>query len=101
DRMPKYLGYFEEVLAANRKSRGKWLVGRGPTYVDLSLFQVIDGLAYAFPKKFRRYAAKIPGLMALRDRVAARPGIAAYLASDRRSRSNERGFSRRSPELAR
>jgi glutathione S-transferase len=100
-RMPKYLGYFEEVLAANKKSRGKWLVGRDRTYVDLSMFQVIEGLRYAFPKRFGRYSKKIPKLMALSDRVAARPRIAAYAASPRRIAFNEDGIFRHYPELDR
>lgn len=98
-RMPKFLGYFEAVLAANKKSRGRWLVGRDCTTVDLSLFQVLEGLAYAFPNAFDHYAAKIPRLMELHMRVAARPRIAAYLASERRIPFNEDGIFRRYPEL--
>src|SRR5439155_284204 len=49
ERMPKYLGWLEDVLARNRKSEGRWLVGRDRTYVDLSAFQVVEGLRYAFP----------------------------------------------------
>lgn len=97
DRVPKFLGYFEGLLAD--QPAGKWLVGRSVSYVDTSMFQVIEGLSYAFPKKFRRFSAKIPRLMALRDRVAARPRIAAYLASERRIPFNEQGIFRRYPEL--
>jgi glutathione S-transferase len=100
-RMPKFMGYFEEVLVANRASRGKHLVGRALTYVDLSMFQIVEGLRYAFPKTFGRYEKKIPGLIDLRDRVAARPRIAAYLASERRQAFNEDGLFRRYPELDR
>src|SRR5438093_628162 len=49
ERMPKYLGWLDAVLARNRKSEGRWLVGRDRTYVDLSAFQVVEGLRYAFP----------------------------------------------------
>jgi glutathione S-transferase len=98
-RMPKFLGYFEEVLGANRASRGRHLVGRGLSYVDLSMFQVIEGLRYAFPSAFGRYEVKIPALIQLRDRVAERPRIAAYLASERRQSFNEDGLFRRYPEL--
>jgi len=98
-RLPKYMGYFEAVLGANRASRGKYLVGRGLTYVDLSMFQIVEGLRYAFPKAFGRYEEKIPGLIDLRDRVAARPRIAAYLATERRQAFNEDGLFRRYPEL--
>ena len=80
-RVPKFLGYFETVLA---RSGGPWLLGRRLSYVDLSLFQVIEGLRYAFPKHMRRFEKKIPGAIALHDRVAQRPRIAAYLQSERR-----------------
>lgn len=102
ERIPKYLGYFESVLAANKanaKRKGPYALGRTSTYVDLSLFQVLEGLAYAFPKALRRTAKDIPLLLALRARVAARPRIAAYLASDRRIPFNEDGIFRRYPEL--
>ena len=80
-RVPKFLGYFEKVL---QRSGGPWLLGRRLTYVDLSLFQIIEGLRYAFPKHMRRFEKKIPGVIALHDRVAKRPRIAAYLQSERR-----------------
>jgi glutathione S-transferase len=95
-RMPRFLGYFEEVLQQNG---GQHLVGAALTYVDLSMFQVLSGLAYAFPNGLAGVAPSIPGLTALRDRVAARPRIAAYLASDRRLPFNENGIFRRYPEL--
>ncbi len=98
-RMPKFLGYFEGVLGANAKSRGRFLVGRTLTYVDLSLFQVIEGLAYAFPFAFEDYSEKIPRLMELHVRVASRPRIAAYLASERRIPYSEMGIFRRYPAL--
>jgi glutathione S-transferase len=99
ERLPKFLGYFESVLAANTKSKGRHAVGRASSYVDLSLFQVMVGLAYAFPKALRRVEKDIPLLLALRDRVAARPGIAAYLISPRRIPFNEDGIFRSYPEL--
>jgi glutathione S-transferase len=96
ERMPKYLGYFEHVLA-----RGRWALGGRVSYVDLSLFQVVEGLRYAFPKAMRRQERKHPRLAALRDRVAARPRVAAYLASQRRIPFNETGIFRHYPELDR
>ena len=75
------LGYFERVL---QKNGGRYTVGRSLTYVDLSLFQIVEGLRYAFPKRMKRYEKKIPGLVALHDRVAQRPRIKAYLVSKRR-----------------
>jgi glutathione S-transferase len=95
ERMPKFLGYFEGVLA---KNRGR-AVGRALTYVDLSLFQVVAGLRYAFPRAMRSLEPAYPGLVALHDRVAALPRIAAYLASDRRIPFNEQGIFRHYPEL--
>jgi glutathione S-transferase len=96
ERVPKYLGYFERILTSNG---GAWLTGRRLTYVDLSLFQIVDGLRYAFPKRMKAFERKIPGLVELRDRVAARPNIKAYLASDRRIAFNEDGIFRHYKEL--
>ncbi|HEV7600944.1 MAG TPA: glutathione S-transferase C-terminal domain-containing protein, partial [Bradyrhizobium sp.] len=63
--------------------------GRRATYVDLSLFQTVEGLRYAFPKRMKHFEHEIPKLVELHDRVAARPNIKAYLASDRRIPFNE------------
>jgi len=98
-RMPKYLGWLERVLARNTASGRRWLVGRERSYVDLSAFQIVDGLRYAFPRAMARLEPRLPLLVALRDRVAARPRIAAYLASERRIAFNEDGIFRRYPEL--
>jgi glutathione S-transferase len=95
-RVPKYLGYFERVLQNNG---GHYLVGRRLTYVDLSIFQNIAGLCYAFPKHMKRFEKKVPGLVALHDRVAQRPRIKAYLASERRIPFNEWGIFRHYKEL--
>jgi glutathione S-transferase len=97
-RAPKYLRYFERVL---EKSGGHYLLGRGLTYADLSLFQVADGLRYAFPRAMRRLEKKVPRVMALHDRVAARPRIAAYLGSPRRIAFNQSGIFRYYRELDR
>jgi len=95
-RAPKYLGYFEEVL---KKNGGKHLVGRSLTYVDLSLFQIVTGLRYAFPKAMKKLEKDIPLSVKLRDAVEKRPRIAAYLASPRRIDFNEGGIFRNYPEL--
>ena len=95
-RVPKYLGYFERVLES---SGGSWVAGRRVTYVDLSLFQIVAGLRYAFPKRMKAFERSIPGLIDLRDRVAARPNIKAYLESERRIAFNEEGIFRRYGEL--
>ncbi|MBK7584555.1 MAG: glutathione S-transferase [Myxococcales bacterium] len=99
ERLPKLLGYFERVLMRGTQRGGQWLVGGELSYVDLSLFQLVCGLEYAFPKAMSRIGPTVPGLIALRDRVAARPRIAAYLASPRRLPFNEDGLFRRYPEL--
>jgi len=95
-RPQKYLGYFERVL---HRSGGPWLLGRRISYADLSLFQVVEGLRYAFPKSMRRLEPKIPGVVAVHDAVTERPRIAAYLASPRRIPFNEYGIFRHYKEL--
>ena len=95
-RVPKFLGYFERVL---QKNGGQYLVGRRLSYVDLSLFQVVEGLRYAFPKHMKRFEKKVPGLIALHDRVANRPRIKAYLASKRRIPFSQWGIYRYFKEL--
>jgi glutathione S-transferase len=97
-RAPKYLGYFEKVLTHN-KTGNEYLLGANLTYPDLSLFQVVAGLRYAFPRAMARLEPKYPGVTALHDRVAARPRIAAYLSSNRRIAFNEHGIFRHYPEL--
>jgi glutathione S-transferase len=95
-RAPKYLGYFEDVL---EKSGGPFILGRRFSYIDLSLFQLIDGLRYAFPNAMKRIERKVPGVVAVHGKVAARPRIKAYLASKRRLAFNEWGIFRHYPEL--
>jgi glutathione S-transferase len=96
ERVPKYLGYFERILKSNG---GPYLLGRRLTYVDLSLFQIVEGLRYAFPKRMKGFERRIPGLIGLHERVAVRPNIKAYLASDRRIAFNEDGIFRHYKEL--
>jgi len=100
ERIPKYLSYFEGVVQRN-PGRGWHAVGSRLSYVDLSLFQLIEGLRYAFPKAMARLAPDYPGLLKVHAMVAARPRIAAYLASKRRIAFNEDGIFRRYPELER
>ena len=95
-RVPKFLGYFERVLA---KSGGPYLLGGKLTYADLSLFQMLEGLRYAFPNAMKRQEKKIPRALALRERVVQRPRIAAYVASKRRIPFNEQGIFRHYKEL--
>jgi len=95
-RVPKFLGYFERVLAANG---GTYMVGRRISYVDLSLFEIIEGLRYAFPRRMKRFERRVPRLIALRDRVAKRPRIKTYLASKRRIPFSQWGIYRYFKEL--
>ena len=96
ERLPKFLGYFERVLQANS---GERMVGDAPSYVDLSMFQLVEGLRFSFPRAMARAEKQYSGLVALRDRIAARPNIAAYLTSPRRMAFNDRGVFRHYPEL--
>jgi glutathione S-transferase len=98
ERAPELLGYFETILQRNAGGRG-YMVGRNLSYVDLSMFQIVEGLRYGFPNMMLRLEPEIPGLVALHERVAQRPRVAAYLASERRLPYNEDGIFRRYPEL--
>lgn len=98
ERMPKFLDYFERLLAYQPKGR-VYLLGRSLSYVDLSMFQIMAGLSYAFPNTMKKRQRNYPGLIALHDKVATRPNISAYLSSDRRIPFNENGIFRHYPEL--
>jgi glutathione S-transferase len=91
ERVPKYLGYFERLLEENG---GAYVTGRRLTYVDLSLFQIVEGLRYAFPRRMKAFERDIPCLVDLHDRVSARANIKAYLSSDRRIAFNTDGIFR-------
>ncbi|QJE01401.1 glutathione S-transferase [Massilia forsythiae] len=96
-RIPKFFDWFEGLLG--RPAPKDYLTGDRVSYADLSLFQLVEGLRYAFPNALARIDGAYPLVTALRDRVAARPRIAAYLASTRRLPFNEEGIFRRYPEL--
>jgi glutathione S-transferase len=96
ERIPKFLSHFERALAA---SADPYLFGDDVSYVDLSLFQLLEGLRYAFARAMERVEPSLPRLVALGDEVRARPRVAAYLASPRRIPFNENGIFRRYPEL--
>jgi glutathione S-transferase len=98
NRAPKFLGYFDRVLSRNARS-DRYLVGTKLTYVDVSIFQVIAGLSYAFPRAMARAAPGYRRLFALHARVQERPRIAAYLASPRRIPFNQEGIFRHYAEL--
>ena len=98
EHLPKFLDYFERVLKRDRKGTG-YLVGKAISYVDLSLFQMIAGLRYAFPRAMASLERKRSRLVALHDRVSARHRIATYLASPRRLSFNQQGIFRHYPDL--
>jgi len=93
ERLPKFLAWFEHAIT------GDHVFGDTVSYVDLSLFQTVAGLDYAFPRAMKRLAPKIKRLRALHERIAERPRIAAYLASPRRIPFNEMGIFRHYDEL--
>lgn len=97
-RMPKFLHWFEQVVTRN-PAGSRHLVGGKLSYADLSLFQLVEGLRYAFPQAAEAVLSKTPAVVALRDRVAVLPRVAAYLRSERRIPFNEQGIFRRYPEL--
>jgi glutathione S-transferase len=98
ERIPKFLGWLERILAAEH-ARDAWLAGGSISYADLSAFQVVEGLRYAFPKTTAGVLGKSPRLTRLVERVAALPRIRAYLDSPRRIAFNDEGVFRRYPEL--
>ena len=97
-RLPKYLGYFERVLEHN-PAGSRHMVGASLTYVDLSMFQLVAGLRYAFPRAMARAEPAYPRLIALHAAMAKRPRVARYLASKRRIAFNQMGVFRHYPEL--
>jgi glutathione S-transferase len=97
-RLPKFFDYFEQILKRNPK-RSEYLLGKNVSYVDLSMFQMIAGLRYGFPRAMERLEPKYRRLVALHDRVSTRPRLAAYLTSDRRIPFNQEGIFRYYPEL--
>ncbi len=98
ERIPKFLGWAERILARNPDG-DRHLVGRTASYADLSLFQIVEGLLYAFPHRMKTVLAKVPRVAALHGAIAQRPRIRAYLASDRRPPFSEQDIFRHYPEL--
>jgi glutathione S-transferase len=97
-RIPKYLGWFERILARNPRGDA-YLVGNSATYADLSLFQLIEGLLYAFPRTMQTALVTAPRVAALRQKIAARQRIRDYIESGRRTAFNEQGIFRHYAEL--
>ncbi|MBZ6370418.1 MAG: glutathione S-transferase family protein [Microbacterium hominis] len=80
-RLPKFFKHFEDNL---QRSKSDYLLESGPTYADLCLFQVVDGLKFAFPKRMAKLEPEYPKLMKLYTSVKEAPRIKAYLESERR-----------------
>jgi glutathione S-transferase len=97
-RIPRFLGWLETILTRNRSGAG-WLAGDALSYADLSAFQAVEGLSYAFPRAAAAALVAAPRVAALAEQVRRLPNIAAYLASERRIPFNEEGVFRRYPEL--
>ncbi|KQS02283.1 glutathione S-transferase [Sphingomonas sp. Leaf357] len=95
-RLPKFLRHFEDAVEANT---GDWLIDHRWTYADTSLFQIVEGLRYMFPKRMAAVEGDYPGVVRIHDQVADLPGIRAYLKSDRRLAFNTDGIFRYYPEL--
>ena len=98
NRLPKFLNWFEAIVVRN-PAGSRHLVGGKLSYADLSLFQLVEGLRYAFPHAAQQALAQTPGVVQLHGRIAALPKVAAYLRSERRIPFNEQGIFRHYPEL--
>ncbi|WMT89625.1 glutathione S-transferase [Pelagibacterium sp. H642] len=98
DRIPKFLTWFARVLDRNPDGP-QHLVGGAVSYVDLSLFHLMRGLQYAFPKAMGHVADQYAPVFALADSIEADPKLTAYLESDRRLPFNQDGIFRHYPEL--
>ena len=96
ERIPKFLGYFESLVA---RGGNRYMLGKSFSYVDLSIFQTMSGLRYAFPRTMARLEPNYPGLVLLAKRVSTRPNVAAYLSSTRRIPFSEHGIFRHYTEL--
>ena len=96
ERLPKYLDHFED---AARQGPSHWLIDHRWTYGDTSLFQLVEGLRYMFPRRMATLAPDYPHLLHIHAAVGELPGIRAYMKSDRRLSFNEDGIFRHYPEL--
>ncbi|KAF1816408.1 glutathione S-transferase protein-like protein [Eremomyces bilateralis CBS 781.70] len=99
-RIPKFFGYFERVLKSNEsEAKGKYLVGSKLTYADTTVWQVVNGVSYAFPKEVEARKKDYPLLFeTFYPGIQEEKGIKQYLASDRRLSYSD-GIFRHYPEL--
>ena len=86
--------YYEDQRAPAKRRTGEFWNERVPKYLGY-----FERLRYAFPNRMKKFERKIPGVVELHDRVATRPNIKAYLASERRIAFNEDGIFRHYKEL--
>ena len=98
NRIPKHMAYYQNILN-NNPTKSKWLIGETLTYPDLSIFQIVEGLRYAFPNAFSEVEKHYPKIIALRDAISIQPNTAKYLTSKRRIPFNNMGVFRHYPEL--
>lgn len=92
-RIPKYLRYFDRALAGK-----EWFGGARWSYADLSLFHLVEGLEFAFPRRMATVMAECPEITRLREGVKAIEPLNEYLSSDRRQPFGN-GIFRNYPEL--
>ena len=101
-RIPKYLAWFEAILGRNNTNAhaaNPHLVGARLSYADLSLFQLVEGLFYAFPNTLQTALKKAPMVARLHGEIRQHKRLAGYLHSERRIAFNEDGIFRRYPDL--
>ncbi|OCH89353.1 glutathione S-transferase C-terminal-like protein [Obba rivulosa] len=93
DRIPKFLKHFNAVLTSNPATKTAdagagqtFLVGARTTTADLVLFQVLDGLLYAFPRRMAKLRKDdaYDAVFALHESVRDGPALKGYLESERR-----------------
>lgn len=105
NRIPKFFSYFARTLKHNaeKSGQGRYLVSDRLTYADTTVWQVLDGLYFAFPKEMaaRKEEEEFRELLGpFYDGVKEEKGIKEYLASGRRMEYSM-GLFRRYPELDR
>ncbi|OJD36217.1 glutathione s-transferase [Diplodia corticola] len=102
NRIPKFFGYFERTLKGNEGlGKGKYLVGDKLSHADTTVWQVIDGLLFAFPKELQARKEEFPLIFEkFYPGIKEEKGLKEYLASDRRLKYSQ-GLFRHYPELDR
>ncbi|KAK3723430.1 hypothetical protein LTR37_001682 [Vermiconidia calcicola] len=104
NRFPKFFSYFQRTLQGNKERggvEGKYMVGKQLTYADTTIWQVLDGCMFAFPKEMEARKEEFPDLLqGFYESVKSEKGLKEYLASDRRLEYSM-GIFRQYPELDR